>query len=374
MSPANSLWPARVLRQPDIVAKLSSADWDLLIRQARAGNVLARISIVLNRAGLIDSVPAGPRAHLISAAALGRQQQSSATYEIDAICRALAPTHVQPILLKGGAYLAGGLDAAAGRLFADIDILVPAAQLSDVEAALIRNGWNVTHRDAYDDRYYRKWMHELPPMSHLRRGTAIDVHHTILPPTAGRKLEAATLISAAVPAKANHGVKLLAPVDMVLHSMTHLFYDGELDHGFRDLVDLDSLLRQFGTASAAFWHALLPRAQELDLTRPLYYGVRYVRAFMDTPIPPAVFDAVASFGPTGMARAWMDALFLRALRPVHASCGNVFTPVARWLLYVRSHWLRMPLHLLVYHLTRKAFIRPEAPAEEELIADADRKA
>lgn len=373
MSAAGSIWPARVLREPAIVSTLSPADWDLLIRQARAGNVLARIGTVVSQAGLIDSVPARPRAHLISAVALGRQQQSSTKYEIEATRRALAPTRVQPILLKGAAYLAGGLNAAAGRLFADVDILVPTAELADVESALIRNGWNATHRDAYDDRYYRKWMHELPPMSHLRRGTAIDVHHTILPPTAGRKLEAAKLIAAAVPAKENKGVKVLAPVDMVLHSMTHLFYDGELDHGFRDLVDLDSLLREFGAGSAAFWPALLPRARELDLTRPLYYAVRYVKAFMDTPMPAIVLDSIASLGPKGMARVWMDALFLRALRPAHASCDDVFTPVARWLLYIRSHWLRMPFHLLTYHLMRKALIRPQVPEEEKSIADANQK-
>jgi hypothetical protein len=38
---------------------------------------------------------------------------------------------------------------------------------------------------------------------------------------------------------------------MVLHSATHLFYDGELNHGLRDLVDLDDLLRHFSGADAA---------------------------------------------------------------------------------------------------------------------------
>lgn len=362
MNPPGALLPVRVLRRPEIVATLSPGDWDLLIRQARTGNVLARIAAVLTRACVIDSVPPGPRAHLVSAAALGRQQQSSAIYEIDAIRRALSSTRVPPILLKGAAYLAGGLDAATGRLFADVDILVPAAQLADVESALIRSGWNATHHDAYDERYYRRWMHELPPMRHLRRATAIDVHHTILPPTAGRRLDAAKLIDRAVPVAGNPGVKILAPVDMVLHSMTHLFYDGELEHGLRDLVDLDSLLRQFDAESAGFWEALAPRAQELDLERPLYYGLRYVSAFMGTQVPPAAFDAVTSAGPTGVARAWMDALFRRALQPAHASCADALTPAARWLLYVRSHWLRMPPHLLAWHLGHKALRRsPEHP-------------
>ncbi len=40
--------------------------------------------------------------------------------------------------------------------------------------------------DPYDDLYYRRWMHELPPLVHSERGQLVDVHHTILPLTAGR--------------------------------------------------------------------------------------------------------------------------------------------------------------------------------------------
>jgi hypothetical protein len=31
-------------------------------------------------------------------------------------------------------------------------------------------GWAATHHDAYDQRYYRQWMHELPPMQPYARG------------------------------------------------------------------------------------------------------------------------------------------------------------------------------------------------------------
>ena len=41
-----------------------------------------------------------------------------------------------------------------------------------------------THHSAYDQRYYREWMHELPPLLHVRRQTALDVHHAIAPETA----------------------------------------------------------------------------------------------------------------------------------------------------------------------------------------------
>ena len=194
------LLPTRLLRQPQTCASLSMREWDLLIRQARSGGVLARVAAVLTAAGVLDAVPARPRAHLVSAATVASQHRASATYEIDAIARALKPTRVAPILLKGAAYHAAGLDAAHGRQFADVDILVPAARMGDVESALIRSGWQSLHHDAYTERYYRRWMHELPPMRHLRRATSLDVHHTILPPTAGRRLNADKLIDGAVTA------------------------------------------------------------------------------------------------------------------------------------------------------------------------------
>ena len=45
------------------------------------------------------------------------------------------------------------------------------------------------------------------------------------------------------------GFAVLAPEDMVLHSATHLFNEGEFDRGLRDLNDLDLLLREFGAAA-----------------------------------------------------------------------------------------------------------------------------
>jgi hypothetical protein len=53
----------------------------------------------------------------------------------------------------------------------------------------------------------------------------------------------------------------------------------------------------------------------------------------------------------------MDFLFLRAFRPDHPQCKLPYTGLALNLLYLRSHLLRMPLYLLLPHLTRKAWMR-----------------
>ena len=98
--------------------------------------------------------------------------------------RALAPLGCPVILLKGTAFVAAGLEAGQGRAIGDLDILVPRDRLDDVEAALLAAGWEWVKPDPYDDAYYRRWMHELPPLIHRERDRMIDVHHTILPLTA----------------------------------------------------------------------------------------------------------------------------------------------------------------------------------------------
>ena len=84
---------------------------------------------------------------------------------------------------------------------------------------------------SYDQRYYRQWMHELPPLQHLDRGTSLDVHHTILPPTADSRIDARKLWEHIVDVPGFEGVHVLCRADMVLHSATHLFHEGEWENG-----------------------------------------------------------------------------------------------------------------------------------------------
>lgn len=336
------------------MVSMGLADWDLLIRQARRANLLARLCVLLEERGLLDAIPPAPRNHLLSTRTLADKQAQAVRWEVDCIHRSLAKTGVPVIVLKGAAYVLAGLPFARGRLFADVDIMVPRERIDEVEKALMLSGWATTHLDAYDQRYYRQWMHELPPLKHVIRRTVLDVHHAILPDTARLHPDAAKLLDAALPLNEAGDLKVLAPTDMVLHSATHLFHEGEFENGLRDIVDLDGLLRHFG-AGADFWPRLAERARELDLVRPLFYGLRYTKRLLGTPIPEFMPAAAGKGRPPGVMPLLMDALFSRALAPQHPSCDDWFSATARWLLYIRSHYLRMPVHLLIPHLIRKAF-------------------
>jgi hypothetical protein len=353
------------IAQPESVQLFRGRDWDKVVRQARPADLLARIGGGLVAQGLSGSVPEDPGRHLDSAMKLATRQHTELRHEVREIAHALAPTGVPLVLLKGAAYVMADLPAAVGRMVSDVDILVPRQRLAEVESALMMAGWLSTNRDAYDQRYYRTWMHELPPLKHMKRGTVLDVHHAILPLSARVRPDSDALLAHTLPVGGREDVRVLCPVDMVLHSAAHLFHEGELELGLRGLVDLDALLRAFA-AHPDFWGALEARAGLLQLEWPLFLALRYTGLMLQTPCPPALPGALmraAAHRKRLPSLRLMDALYLRALRPDHPLAADTWTPLARWLLYLRSHWIRMPAHLLCWHLTRK-FITSLRPSRE----------
>jgi hypothetical protein len=355
-------------RNPQALADWDLREWDLLLRQLRQAGMTASLHARLDELGLLQAVPEQAARHLEWAAQLARRHKQSVLHEVAMIRRALCKVGVPVVLLKGAAYVMAGLPASRGRIFSDIDILVPAESLNVVESELMIHGWHSTHHDVYDQRYYRSWMHELPPMTHTTRGTVIDVHHAILPVTArlhpdSVKLLQATVMVAGSSVPGRSGLWTLAPADMVLHSALHLFYNSEFDHGFRDLVDIHNLLQHFSSLSG-FWTGITARAQELELARPLFYALRYATLFFAATVPPEVMSKADAGKPNAALLALMDSLFERALQPDHPECGDRYAVAARFVLYLRGNWLRMPPLLLMRHLFQKAFISDRKPVEK----------
>ncbi|MBI1283119.1 MAG: hypothetical protein GC183_02130 [Thiobacillus sp.] len=341
-----------VLRNPVCMATLDLAAWDLLLRQAGAAGLLSRLAVQAETLGLIARVPDEVRPHLTAARTVAAKQRQAVRWEARRVAQALAGIEGPVLLLKGAAYAIADLPPAAGRLFGDIDILVPRAQLGQVEGALLLAGWHSQKQDNYDQRYYRRWMHELPPMTHIRRGTVLDVHHNLLPETARIHTEATPILEAARALAAPSGLSLPADTDLVLHSACHLFHEGEWGHGLRDLVDLDAMLRGF-TVGPDFWLTLLARAQTLNLGRPLYYALDCCQRWLHTPIPPNVIVNCPQRPPAWQG-ALMRELFDAGLASAHRSCRGRLAGLAAFALYVRGHYLRMPWRLLLPHLLHQA--------------------
>lgn len=345
-----------IWEKPGELPVFSLPEWELVLGQAMHTRLPARLAQHFIDHGWFLKVPAQPRQYLDGSLRLADRQQREVYWEVDCIRRALKDVDTPIVLLKGAAYLMAGLPAAQGRIFSDIDLMVPRERIREVEGALFVCGWICEERDAYNDRYYREWMHEIPPLVHVQRNTVIDLHHTITPPTSRFAVDGAKLFDQIVAVDFDKKIFVLAPIDMVLHSAVHLFQEGEFGHGLRDLLDLKDLLEHF-SKQTNFWGNLMDRADALGLQIPLFHALFHIRRLFGYTYPEAMSHRVQALRSTVLARVAMGWLLGLALQPDHPSCDTRWTGLARWLLYVRSHALRMPLSLVIPHLIRKAWMR-----------------
>lgn len=346
-----------LIRTPTLARGWTLQRWDRLLRMARACNVLGRLAHAIAQAPVPPDIPERVQFHLVAIERLTRHQREALDWECQHLEDALKGMQLPLVLLKGAAYAKADLQAAQGRLFGDIDLLVPRESLQAVEEALNMHGWVRDQMDPYDLRYYREWMHELPPMRNLLRGTVIDLHHNILPPSTGHAPDAERLMAASLPIDGGCFRRLSNP-DLLIHSATHLFYETELKNGLRDLLDLDSLLREFAAVDGEFWRSLQARATELGLARPLALALHCCSRLAGTPVPePVRQQALRNAGLARWHVRLLEALYRQALSPHHELIDTWPMRLARFWLYVRGHALRMPIGRLTLHLTRKAWWR-----------------
>ena len=317
------------LRDPGSVAGLTSEGWTALIAMARAEQLIGTLA----RRVRDEPRPAAVDRILADAMQSAEDQTRAALWEAEAARRALQPLDVPIILLKGTAYAAAGLRAGEGRSIGDLDILVPRGSIEAVETTLLAAGWEWVKPDPYDDAYYRRWMHELPPLIHRDRDRMIDVHHTILPLTARITPDADAMITNS--RELGDGLRVLSPADMICHAAAHLLADGDLAGGLRNLWDVHCLLEEFGT------DGLLGRARHHGLEDAVLQAGRLARHLYGTSMPPGWPTLQVS-----------DRLFARRLL-ARDDWGRPRRRVTRFAFYLRSHALRMPPTMLARHLWTK---------------------
>jgi hypothetical protein len=347
---------ARTLRTPDIVSHFSISQWDLLIRQARAADLLAHLAHRLRELGLTTSIPTMACWHFDSAETLADKQRIALRRELLQLRDALAEFDSPLVVLKSTASGPTNSTSAFEQRFNDIDILVPHGRLPQAKSVLLRARWHALDLPKQEQHCRRPWIHQMSPLRHPQRTATVNVYHAIPSDCARDPIEAAKLRHRAIAEGSFPGVHVLAMEDRILHSATRLVHDVDLSHGLRDLTDLDRMLRD-AAVEPDFWPRLTARADELQLGRSLFYALRYLRHFLDTPIPDSVFTVLHAVAPKCATLALMDSIFTRVLAPAHASCADAFTPAARLASSVRAHWLRMPAYQLLLHLLHQVLIR-----------------
>lgn len=355
-APASLAW-LKALQEPRLVLSWPLAEWQVILRQARRLRLAGRLAWAVADAGLMDDVPPPVRRLLRAEWNLSDARCTALTWAVDCIGRALRSTGVEPVLLKGAAYIVEGSTLGRGRLPSDLDVMVSKEQLPAVEQALIAADWSCIELEEADAHYYRAWSHELPPMRHHDHTLELDLHHNILPPRKGRWIDADALVRSARPAVLP-GWRVLSPEDQILHSAAHLFWDPEPLERVRDLVDIDALMRgapareQLGPE--AFADRIQVRARQLHLEEPLAQAVSCCAQWFGTPMPAGFIEDSRRRLST---RFWLP-VYQSLLEPAPIEGARPWRQRAgSQLVLARYHWNRMPLRQLVPHLMRKLSMR-----------------
>lgn len=337
-----------VLRDAEYASQLTLSDWDRTLRLGRQARLLGLIGHRLAASeALWAALPPPVQGHLRAAIQYSAHRMQMVKMELRALDNAL-PADARVVLLKGAAYAAQALEFARGRMPNDVDLLVRRSDLDRLEAALRAAGWASEAKNDYDERYYREWSHELPPMRKPGHTLEVDLHHTIAPVTSRSRADDALLFRdlATLPGSRFF---VLDPRDQILHAAIHLFQDTELDGRLRDLVDIDGLIRRHLTADVD-WAVLLERAERHRASRMLWYALHYCAAWLGTPVP----SGLPLAPPAVAARRLMDWVLCRNCLPrLPDRAPGVTERMAAGVARVRYHCLRMPPGLLLRHLAHK---------------------
>lgn len=338
-----------LLRNSNHVSTMILPDWDDTVRLARQARLLGLLAYRLKASdSLWKQVPERVRGHLESAINYSAHRLQMMRMELRALDQAL-PSAMQVVLLKGAAYILQSLDFSYGRMPNDVDLLVTRVDLDEAEKSLVKAGWESENKSDYDQRYYREWSHELPPMRYPGHALEVDLHHTITPVTSRVRANDFLLFSNLLPLPDSRYL-VLHPMDQIIHAAIHLFQDSELDGRLRDLVDLDGLIRNAITDQAG-WSELQQRADDHGASHILWLTLHYCKLWLGTPIPEKLELAV----PSAWSQWVIDQLMTRACLPRLPDIKiSILDRLITQFGVIRYHWLRMPPGLLARHLAHKA--------------------
>lgn len=308
-----------------------------LIRFADANHILGQMAYHCDDSGSPAMTDIFSNAKLRAA-----HDHTMLTYEMNRVERAVSGLDLPIVVLKGGAYVASGGRASLGRRVSDLDILVPSKDLYEIEQHLLSAGWQPDEQtdNEYDQQYYRQHMHELPPLRHKSRGTVIDVHHALLPRTAKNAVDEAKMFSQARDLNTGN-LRVFRPVDQFVHSAVHAYADGALDTPARTLVEQYFL---FSDLSDDEKSNLVIRAREVGAEMPVALALWMVGHVFE--------QAEAKQLSTNLRGRWRYLALKFAM--LNKLQDNWSSFAGKGYLYIRSHYLRMPLYMLIPHLVKKA--------------------
>lgn len=340
-----------VLLEPSTAIAWSIPVWESAILILREEKLLATLYHLSNQQDVYSSYPEFAQRHLFSASIYAERQAKQIYYEATILNKLLKKIEITPIFLKGANYALRNSHNSRGRICSDIDVLVKKDQINQCEALLLEQNWQSETLTEYDQKYYREWAHEIPPLMHPFRGTVLDVHHNLYLPISGRSPDIELFLSKLD--YTDDDLALLKLPQTVLHSIIHLFMNEDFSNGLRDLFDIYGLIKQHG--DEIFWDELFELAQKTNFMVELQYCLTALQLIFKYDAPRCITSKLESFPLSKIQKFWAKYVFINAILPQHPLTVKSAQKLCSSLAYFRGHWVKMPKSVLVKHFVVKTY-------------------
>ena len=323
-------------------AKAGAACWTDLLQQARSLGLTAQLQALFARHNMLGDLPETVQKHLAWGWRYYQKQRASLFYELLQLEPCLGQTNYPCLLLKGAAYQALALTVSEGRLYSDIDLLLSRQQLNDCKSKLFFAGFFEPAMSAYDKHFYLELSHENPPLYHVKRGTALDLHFALFP-LAGRKNLVTEHVFASACQIEGSCFQVPSLSYLYIHAAIHFFWQEEQHKLVKDLIDLDLLYSQL--AEQQLLPQLLSDAEQFGAIEPVVNTLLLIETLFKRGLPD---DIARQLGQSPARRDSARALLLMQLQP------GVKAKIAGALWYLRGYRHKMHWRALIRHVWVKS--------------------
>lgn len=324
----------------EFINQANGSVWTYFLQQAREQGLTARYYFTLQKLNLLEAVPCQIKFHGESAAHYAAKQQHSLYYELSLLEPLFKSAKFPCLLLKGAAYRVQSLPFSYGRLFSDIDLLVPYQHLKQVRDQLFFYGFYEGNLSDYDRQYYLRWSHQNPPLYHIDRSTVLDLHHHIYPTASAMNINVQPMFDHAemLPGSA---FKVPKVAHLFIHAAVHLFYQEETHKLVKDIIDLNELLDHVATQKQ--FEFLLRQSTEMNVESAVSNACYVLAKIFDNQNARQLLQQVNK-----APQHFICTLLTQMLKPT-----SIFAGFAKPLWFFRGHFLKMRWQILMYHAIAK---------------------
>jgi hypothetical protein len=257
-------------------------DWMGVLRTANHALVTPTLAAALE-GRRADEVPEDVRLFLAEVARRTAERNRRLAAQLADAARALNAAGIEPLAIKGAAFLLGPGDQASARILADLDLLVAPEAVETAIAALEPAGFRVLAR------YPEYESHVAAELGREQDVGALDLHRRR--PGPRRILDDPAFDRPAARCEMGAGVVRRAPAEIrILEIVLHdLFHDGDYWRGaldLRHLIDITALARD-----DVDWSLLSHPALGGLARRGVRRHLIAAHELLGAPVPPALLDA-----------------------------------------------------------------------------------